>query len=228
MSIVKKQLKYDFIYGLSTGYIIYDIETYPNIFTFSGIHSETKIRYNFEISPRKNEINLFCDFLEKAIRMNCVLVGFNNVGFDYPVIHFLYKNRYAVNVLTIYDKANAIINTPYENRNSVIIWEYDRIIPQMDLFKIHHFDNVSKSTSLKVLEFNMRSDSVEGLPYEPGSILEPHEMDLLIEYNDYDVDQTLKFFEASKSHIDFRKILTERYDKDFMNHNDTKIGKLLS
>ena len=70
----------------------------------------------------------------------------------------------------IYDKAQSIINNQ-KTKFSHIIWDNQQMIPQIDLFKIHHFDNKAKSTSLKVLEFNMRSNSIEGLPFEIGTYL---------------------------------------------------------
>ena len=41
----------------------------------------------------------------------------------------------------------------------------DRYVDQLDLFLIHHFDNRARSTSLKVLEFNMRADNISDLPF---------------------------------------------------------------
>ena len=53
------------------------------------------------------------------------------------------------------------------------------IFPQIDLFKIHHFDNKAKSTSLKMLEFNMKSHNIEDLPFPVGHALTEAEMDVL-------------------------------------------------
>ena len=214
----------DFIFGITNGDIVYDIETYPNAFSLYAIHSISKKEWLFEVSFRKNEIQLLCSFLDTLSKMNCRMVGFNNINFDYPVIHFLYKNSKITTIKNIYDKAMSIINS-YDQRFSHIIWDNQQIVPQVDLFKIHHFDNKSKSTSLKVLEFNMLSDSIEGLPFKVGTILNSDQIDELIKYNRYDVLQTLKFYEHSLEHIKFREILSKKYNRNFINHNDTKIGK---
>jgi hypothetical protein len=214
----------DFIFGISNGDICYDIETYPNVFTFFAIHSKTKQEWLFEISDRKNEIKLFRNFLSTMSKMACRLVGFNNIGFDYPVIHFIYKNFNFITVKDIYDKAMSIINSHGQNLQHMI-WENERIVPQIDLYKIHHFDNKSKATSLKVLEFNMRSESIETLPFKPGSILTFKQIDKLIKYNRYDVVQTLKFYHLSSKQIQFRENLSTKYNKNFINHNDVRIGK---
>lgn len=213
----------DFVFNVSKGDIIYDIETYPNIFTLYAIHSKTNQEWLFEISNRKNDLNLICLFLETLKQFKCRMVGFNNIGFDYPVIHSLYKNKKFITLKNIYDKAMGIINS--DDRFSNIIWDTKQIVEQLDLMKIHHFDNMARSTSLKILQFNMRSESIEDLPYSPGSILTTNQMDNLIKYNRHDVLETLKFYNETKEKIKFREELSLKYDKNFMNHNDTKIGK---
>lgn len=205
--------------------IIYDIETFPNIFTLAAKEAGTDRRWNFEISWRVNQIDEMMEFLTHLKMHNIPMVGFNNVGFDYPVIHFIIQNRYDITVEMIYAKAKQIIDTPFEDRFSNIIWENNHFVPQIDLFKIHHFDNRAKSTSLKVLEFNMRMESVEDLPFPVGTLLTSDQMDELIDYNDHDIDATEKFYFESTTQIEFRQELSIKYQRNVMNHNDTKIGK---
>ena len=149
------------------------------------------------------------------------MVGFNNVGFDYPIIHLLLSNPHA-GVGDLYAKAQAIIEG---DRFAHTIWPRDRYIPQIDLFLIHHFNNKARGTSLKALQFNMRSPSVEDLPFTPGTLIQPNQIDTLIRYNQHDVSETKKFWHLSADQVAFRRELTARYGRDFMNHNDTKIGK---
>lgn len=212
----------DFLFGITQGDIIYDIETYPNIFTFAATHTDTGRQWLFEISDRKDQSNTLRDFLYVAREFHCRLVGFNNLAFDYPVVHAIINHKH-ITVTDIYTKAMQIIksNNAYAN----MIWDDQQYIPQIDLFKIHHFDNNAKSTSLKMLEFNMRMDDIEDLPFPVGTHLTDDQKDMLISYNKHDVKATLDFYNESKDQIRFREELTKRYGKNFMNHNDTKIGK---
>lgn len=214
----------DFLFNLSPGDVIYDIETYPNVFTFYAIHTVTREERVFEISNRKNELKMLCLFLDTLAQLDCRLVGFNNLNFDYPVVHYVYMNKNFIDIDGIYDKAQSIVNS-YDTKFSHLIPVYKHLVTQIDLFKIHHFDNMAKSTSLKVLEFNMRSSSIQNLPFEVGTELKDHDIDLLLKYNRHDVLETLKFYEISKDKIRFREELSEKYGKNFLNHNDTKIGK---
>lgn len=204
---------------------VYDLETYPNVITASFKHMNTGHRVRFEVSPRVNQLGEFVLFLQGLAAMRCRGIGYNNEGFDYPILHFIMQHGVALTVHHIYEKAAAIIATPWENRFDSVIWAQDRFFEQIDLYKIHHFDNKNRRTSLKEIEFNMRSDSIQDLPFEPGVPLTLDQIPTLIYYNDHDTDETGKFYIETLPMIEFRESLTQEYGRDYMNHNDTKIGK---
>lgn len=207
---------------------VYDVETYPNVFTLICKNAATGERWIFEISDRINQGANLVRFLYWLQSIGARMVGFNNVGFDYPVIHHLlmvFNNQGYVTAADLYQKCQQIFASQYGNRFANIIWERDRIVPQLDLYKIHHFDNKAKTTGLKALEFNMRSYTIADLPFEPGTFLTPEQIDTLIIYNAHDVNETLKFYHHSFGMIRFRDELSRKYNADFTNYNDTKIGK---
>jgi len=218
----------DYIFGITPGDIIFDCETYPNVFTWRGKHAESGMRWRFEISYRRNDLNLFCEFILTCQRVgtNVRWVGFNSIGFDYPVVHFIYNNQFThggVTVSAIYDKAMSIIRA--FNKFEHLIWESEHLVPQVDLFKIHHFDNKAKSTSLKVIEFNMGMNSIEDLPFPVGTILNDEQTETLCAYNDHDVDATVMLYERTKEAIALREQLSEQFGMNLMNCNDVKIGE---
>jgi hypothetical protein len=178
--------------------------------------------WEFEISPWRNDSESLVNFLLNLKVNGWEMVGFNNIGFDYPVLHYFWKHGNC-SAADLYNKAQAIFNA--ENRFEHVVWPKNRLVNQLDLFKIHHFDNKAKMTSLKALEFNMRMDSVEDLPFEPGTVLAKEQVPVLLKYNRQDVKATKRFCKESLSAIELRRSLSVRYNKDFMNHNDVKIGK---
>lgn len=215
---------------------VYDLETYPNIFTFATIFANGKGKRVFEISDRKNEINELLDFLRKVKSAGHRLVGFNNVGFDYPVLHYILekskaaikeKKQLQITAAELYSKVCKMFEQAKFNKFGTAVRGDDVIIPQVDLFKIHHFDNKARMTSLKVLEFNMRSKNIEDLPFPVGMRLNDAQKDVLIEYNHHDVMETLKFYHHSMDAIKLRAELTVQFGFDCTNYNDTKIGKEL-
>ena len=205
---------------------IFDVETYPNVFTFCAEHATAPIRVSFEISDFRNDSRLIIEFMDWLKETEGRMIGFNNLAFDYPVLHTLYRMGRS-DARALYDKAQAIIQSQDdEGRWAHQVRPSDWVVPQMDLFKIHHFDNRARSTSLKALEFNMRSESIEDLPYRPGTVLTREQIEVLKDYNGHDVKETKRFYTYSQDMIAFREKLNTLYpSKDWTNHNDTKIGK---
>ncbi|HCP1922335.1 TPA: hypothetical protein OC046_003998 [Escherichia coli] len=204
---------------------VHDIENYPNVFLFGAIHALTETPYIFEISHRRDDRQAFYLFTEYLREHRAEEVGYNNLGYDYPVQHSILNNIMYITNADIYKKGDSIINDGDENRFAHMVWEKDWIVPQLDLYKIHHFDNQAKRTSLKTLEFNMRMENIEDLPFTPGAYLTDSQIDTLRQYLIHDLKATLMFYKHSKKLIDFRRELSAKYGRNFMNHNDTKIGK---
>lgn len=209
---------------------VYDIEVYPNVFTCTFMSTEGKSRC-YEISDRKNELGPLRSFVIKMEKVGSRMIGFNNINYDYPVLHYLLTELSDMAMepghicRKLYQKSQSIIEAPFNARFNHRVPRYEHIVQQIDLALIHHFDNQAKMTSLKVLEFNMRMGSIEELPFKPGSRLTPGQIEKLIEYNKHDARATLEFYRRSEAQVKFRESLSAKYNRDFMNHNDTKIGK---
>ena len=204
---------------------VYDLETYPNVFTMAVEHVDYPITWAFEISPWRNDSREIISFVQHLKDTNSRMIGFNSLGFDYPILHMLMKMGNS-DANTLYQKAQAIIfGQDDDDRWMHSVKPSDRYVEQIDLFKIHHFDNKARATGLKVLEFNMRSDNIEDLPFKVGTELTQDQLPKLKQYNAHDVSQTKKFYFKTLDMIRFREELTVKYGRDFMNHNDTKIGK---
>lgn len=207
---------------------VYDLESWPNIFTATIFDREANQVHYFEVSWRINQMGALMVYLDH-IRDTCrKMVGFNNAGYDYGLIHAIMTGpHYHQTAADMYRVNERIINTPWERRFDNVIPEWKRVIPQLDLYLVHHFDNAARSTGLKQLEFVMRSKSIEDLPYPPGVPVPELDnvADTIRDYNIHDVKQTNRFLNESMGAIQFRQSMTEKYEWDFTNFNDTKIGK---
>ncbi len=200
---------------------IYDLETYKNLFSFCVISADGKEGYIFEISDRKDDREVMFDFIQMLKETESRLVGFNNLGFDYPVLHHIIQSPDCT-VASIYKEAQDVIKTLREDRFAKQI--KNKIIPQVDLFKLNHFDNAAKMTNLKVIQFNMKLDTLQELPYPFDVKLTHSQMQDIIEYNANDVVATLKFYYENIGALQLREALSKKYGKDFTNASDSKIG----
>lgn len=211
---------------------IYDIETYPNCCSFAIIREDGKHAVTYEVSTRKNEIDKVFACLDYLAKQGDFLVGFNSLNFDYPVLHKVLQLRKNNKIplrgenlaSKVYQFAQEQIESMKGEFASTVPVD-EHYVKQIDLFKIHHFDNKAKSTSLKMLEFNMRASNISDLPFPVGKHLTSDEIDVLLHYNAHDVKMTLEFYKKTIPMIEFREQLTNKYNRNFMNHNDTKIGK---
>jgi len=205
--------------------IIYDIETYPNCFTLSAEHADMPLRWAFEISPWRDDRAQLWLWLLWLRGAGAQMVGFNNVSFDYGVLHLFCQMQGKATHADLYQKAMQIIQSrDDEDKFAHTVFPSDRFVDQIDLFKLHHFDNKAKMTSLKALEFNMRLDSVEDLPFPVGTVLTREQIEVLHDYNAHDIRATKTFYLETLPMIEFREQLSAKHGKDFLNHNDTKIG----
>jgi len=205
--------------------IVYDLESYPNVFTFSMKELFGDQRAVWEISEHRNDSKQLMQFLQHCAQCQIFMIGFNNLEYDYPMIHWLMQNPH-VTAPEIRAKNDEIINA--FPKFHVMVWPNDRFIPQIDLRKLHHLDNVAKMQSLKGLQINMRLPNVVEMGQGFNVHLTKEEIETeLIPYNDHDVDSTATFAHHSMSAMRFREKLIEEYGIEVLNWNDTKIGEEL-
>lgn len=207
--------------------IEYDIESYPNIFTLTAYNPERDIYMQWEASWRKNNIPSMLEWIEYWAYHGFVMVGYNNLGYDYPVLHEIITNPHCRSAATIYEHSASIIATPWNERFTNRIRPNAMVVKQRDLMCIHHFDRQGNNVSLKELEFKMRMSSIDDLPFEPGyAIPETDEAaDTVLSYNKHDVHATRLFCQHSKNAMVLRDKLNAAYSGDYSNKSESSIGK---
>jgi hypothetical protein len=204
----------------------YDIETLHNLFTIVIIRESDSATWKFEISQWMNQGIELYQLLMQIKMSKGRMRGYNNLGYDYPILHMLIEYQGIVNNALLKNKNDAIFASQGVNDYEHFIWENERHIPQIDLYRIHHFDNKAKRTSLKLLEFNMMLSNIDELELDFQALVKDRtEADRIMEYNHSDAKATAIFGGYSRSELAFRDELSIKYGKDFTNHNDTKIGQ---
>lgn len=185
--------------------LAYDIESYPNFFCCTFRNATRTLQF---ICPQR--LRKFLSFLS---RKGATLVGFNNLAYDSPMLHYIIANP-ACTVADLWSYTQEIIGSEWPPR-------FQEYIKQIDLLLLWHFDNNAKRTSLKDLEFAMRMSDIQDLPYAPGTYLTLEQRLHVLEYNDHDVKATWEFYLKSLKQIEFRASMGYAW----MNFNDGKIGK---
>jgi hypothetical protein len=199
---------------------IYDEEMYPNAFILCAKNVDTKQRVSFQISPYKNDKEALARWLLNDV---VDMVGYNNLFYDYQLLDYLIKTVFNLRgrdiVAKMYRKSSYIINKSRYPKKTY------HLRKQIDLFKINHFDNVNKSTSLKLLEFNLKMKNIQDLPYPVGTVLTKQQIDNVVDYCFNDVDATEEVYYETLPEIELREKMSAMFDIDFTNYNSTKMGE---
>ena len=215
---------------------IYDVECLVNLFTYTGLNRATKEKHQFVIHKSRNEYKQLIEYL---LSEKIVMVGFNNLKYDYPLLHhmlnhyneYVYLDGQAL-AQKLYEKSQFIIESEFS-----IIAEKNTKIPQIDIYKIHHWDNPAKACSLKHCEMSMRMDNIEEMPlHHTHWVTKQEEIDMILGYNDHDVDATNMLFDYTigktdhaiykgRDKIALRQLLSRSFKLNLLNHNDVKIGE---
>jgi len=133
-------------------------------------------------------------------------------------------------VLEIYNEAQRIIEEQNKKdfNTIVAIKQSEVLIPQLDLFKIWHFNNKARSTSLKALQIAMNYPNVMEMAIShTRDDISLEEIPSILEYNLNDVLSTYEFYKRSIDKIDLRKSLRKTYNLPCLNWSDSKIGESL-
>lgn len=216
---------------------IYDIETLINCFTYTGMNRNTKEVKQFVIHKDRNELESFISHLKSLQKQ----IGFNNLNFDSQVIQYILNNNINWNNLDgeqvsklIYDYSQITINK-MNNGGFVDYPEWKLTISQMDLFKIWHFDNKAKMTSLKWIEYMIDMENIEEMPIKHYEHVSLEQIQSILDYNLNDVIATYKLYEITKGNTDIslykgvdkiqlRVDIENQFGLKCINFNDVKIG----
>jgi len=202
----------------------YDLESYPNVFSAVIVHAASGTEWIFEVSDRVNQSRQLLNFIHAlSHHPGNRMIGYNNVGYDYPLLHALLRFD-SFTAADAYQISMGIIETPWNDRFRNNVWASDMIVPQVDLFKIHHFDNQARMTSLKQIEIALQLPHVADLPFPPGTVLTPDQIPQLLGYNRHDVAATLQFYRQSAAALAFRDEMSAALDQDLTNASDSSIG----
>lgn len=211
--------------------LIYDLETYRELFLFVCTFEGSNQYAVYECSRRRNDARYIVALVRNTPGL--VMVGFNNLRFDYPIVHWLVgavesgeadQLGGAGIALRAHELANAIIASgrdPEADRDAFTVWPRHQLAPQMDLMRIHHLNNRARATSLKALQVAMRSPSIVDMPIDPAASLTDADMNTVIHYGVHDVQETARFLALSADAVAFREYL----GPDYYATSDAGIGK---
>lgn len=198
-----------------TNTYIYDLEQFQNFHSATFYNISTNEIKQFVIHSSRDDRKEYFKFLNTVEG----LIGYNNLNYDYPLLHYLLNNKYCTPE-QLYNESQRIIETEYPS-----IKESNVIIPQLDLMRLWHFNNKARITSLKKLQYVMKWKNLQDLPLPHYAFIDSSQIEEILKYNLNDVLSTFEFYKLSKTQIDLRKTLSNKYNIDVINKPDAGIGE---
>jgi hypothetical protein len=213
---------------------VMDYETLSNCFVGVFKHYKTDETHIFSICKLQNDYIKFSEFLKQNLENNEWHISYNGLAFDAQITHNIIKEHENLMLMDgesiaeeIYGYAQEAIKRS-NNREFQTFAEWHMTIKQIDVFKLNHWDNMAKLSSLKWIQYSMDWDNIIDMPIEHTTNIDNQEqLDLIIRYCINDVESTKEIFNRSKPLIALRKNLTNEYNINLYNASEPRISKEL-
>ena len=213
---------------------VHDYETLSNCFIAVFIHyitDETKV---FVVHELRNDFQEFADFLEHNSKNNEWHISYNGLAFDSQITHYVLQHKETLKkhqgetiARLLYDYAQKTI----DKQDRKLFSDYPSwkmSIKQIDLFKMNHWDNPAKSSSLKWIQYSMDWENVLEMPiHHSATITTIDEINEIISYCINDVKSTKQIMILGRDQIALRQALTKEYDIDLYSASEPRISKEL-
>ena len=214
---------------------VMDYETNINCFLAVFEHYKTDETHVFTVGQLRNDLKKLLAFFEQNVNNNEWHISFNGLAFDAQITQFIIVNRYKLLKMTgedaaraIYDEAQEVIGRSYR-REFQKYSEKKMAIKQIDIFKLNHWDNPAKSSSLKWIQCSMDWHNVQDMPIEhTEEINTVEQLKDIASYCRNDVSSTKHIMsEHSAKQIELRGQLTNAYGIRLYSASEMRISKEL-
>ena len=213
---------------------VMDYETLSNFFCGVFEHYKTLETKVFVIHDLRNELEGFIEFLKDNINNKEWHISYNGLSFDAQVTHYIIDNHHNWSDLSGCEIANIIYiyaQRCIQKSNNKEFSDYPQWkmqIGQIDIFKLHHWDNPAKRSSLKWIQYSMDWENIIDMPISHTTEIKTQDqIDTILEYCINDVKSTKEIFNRSKSQIKLRKELTDTYNINLYSASEPRISKEL-
>lgn len=218
------------------GWII-DYETILNLTVLVAVHYQTDEVKIFIIHRYKNDIEEMIIFLEECKRDKSYHITFNGLEFDGQITEYILElkdvflnnpdadGQYIAN--EIYQYAQSVISKKADGE-FLDYYEKSLSIPQIDIYKLNHWDNPAKRSSLKWIQYTTDWENMQEMPIFHGQYVDSwDDINMVVSYCINDCKSTKHAFLLSKDQITLRKDLSKEFDLLLMSASEPRLSREL-
>ena len=213
---------------------VMDYETMVDCFVAVFEDYKADDTHVFVISNLRNDIIPLLKFLKDNLKFDQWHISFNGINFDSQITQHILLNARRLAYMEGGDIAAELYAEAQDTIARKDAGEFakyspkDLLIKQIDVFKLNHWDNKAKLSSLKWIQYSMDWENIVDMPlHHTHSIKSQAEQDMVVEYCINDVRSTKEIMVRSTELIRLRKTLSEEYDLNLYSASETKISKEL-
>lgn len=202
---------------------IYDLEVFPNVFSCTMKNTETGEIHQWEVSNRKNNIELIITKFKEDDKLFC---GYNCIHYDNVIINFLLeyqntvsKSSYDRITRNLYNLSDTIINGDLEKWKK---WKYANNFETLDLLTMLYSSKLR--VGLKEMQVTMQYPNVEEYSGDFNQPLPDSEIDSMLSYNLNDVLSTEALLYKCQDAIELRLSIENEYGIDALSKDGMTLG----
>ena len=195
----------------------------------------------FIINRHINQMPELIGFLQQNVASDSWHFGFNNINFDGQITEHILRNAARLAKETdadkitkeIHDFAQRVISSQRSGERTPFP-EWKLMMKNLDIFRLNHWDNAAKSSSLKWIQYTMDWENVEEMPHPHDKpVLDDKTLFELVDYCRNDVSSTKAIFHFKdakgkfpmKEGIMLRKELSDQYGLSLHSASEPRISK---
>ena len=210
---------------------VYDIETLSNCFIVCMEDYKTEEDKVFVVHDLRNDFDELVECFKQLRQKKGWLVSFNGIGFDSQVMEYMLDNHEdwvgfsgCQIAEIIYKYAQKLISTQDGGFPDYPEWKLR--INNIDVFKLNHWDNPAKRSSLKWIQYSMDWPTIQDMPIHHKAVITTiDEINSIIGYCKNDVKSTKAIMNLSKDQINLRKTLSQEYKINLFSASEPRISK---
>jgi hypothetical protein len=214
---------------------VMDYETLVNCFVAVFQHyKDNGVKHVFIIHKDRNDFIKFSNFLNNCVANKEWHISYNGLAFDAQITEWIIENRHKLSTLSADELVKEIYQFAQDTISRTDRGEFAKYSPrnlsikQIDLFKMNHWDNRAKMSSLKWIQYSMDWQNVEEMPHPHYAPVESEEqLNMVVKYCLNDVLSTKDILDHSKEQIKLRQTLTREYKIDLYSASEPRISKEL-
>jgi len=204
--------------------VVYDIESFWNVFSCTAYNTETKKVDVFEISRRKNDLQYMVAMFSNKDYIFC---GYNNIHYDDVIMKLILRDKEELQYFEFrkickgifkYSKAIITDNVPASYKEL----KYAKYFSSFDLLTMLFSQKLR--VGLKEMQVTMQYPNVQEFEGDFDASLPDEQIDDMLKYNLNDVMSTAELLERCKAAIDLRLGIEEEYGVDVLSKDGMSIG----